>query len=225
MAGVATKRDPRSYNAAYYARNREQEIERVARRQRAEVAWLRDLRRVPCMDCGGVFPPHAMDFDHRDRSQKRFNVAGRSLLRKRQVVLQEVAKCDIVCANCHRVRTYAAFEEGTLRPPVRDRLPDTPERERARTKFRDLWRAQSELLRAFRATPCMDCSKTFPWYVIEFDHRDPEQKIGGVTRMAGRVTLARLLDEVAKCDIVCANCHRLRTYARRAVVSPSAGVL
>lgn len=208
-------RDQRAYNAAYYARHRDREIGRVTRRQRAARDWLRELRRVPCLDCGQSFEPHVMDFDHRDRSTKRFNVAGRSFLRRHATVLDEVAKCDIVCANCHRVRTFADFARGTLGPPVRDRLPSTPERERSRKRFRDLWQFQAGLLRAFRAAPCMDCAGTFPWYVMEFDHRQPELKAALVTRMAGRVSLRRLLEEVAKCDIVCANCHRMRTLARR----------
>lgn len=48
------------------------------------------------------------------------------------------------------------------------------------------------------------------------DHRDPSLKTALVTRMAGRVKLKRLLEEVAKCDIVCANCHRDRTFRARA---------
>ena len=75
---------------------------RVVSRTQATLAWLRDLRRVPCADCGGVFPPHVMDFDHRERDQKRFALAaGNALLKSRKELLAEIAKCDIVCANCH----------------------------------------------------------------------------------------------------------------------------
>jgi rRNA-processing protein FCF1 len=50
---------------------------------------------------------------------------------------------------------------------------------------------------------------------MDFDHRDPTTKRIAVTRMIGRAGTARILEEVAKCDIVCANCHRLRTVLRR----------
>jgi hypothetical protein len=50
---------------------------------------------------------------------------------------------------------------------------------------------------------------------MDFDHRDPDSKRAAVTRMIGRAGTARILDEVAACDIVCANCHRLRTFRRR----------
>lgn len=115
----ATRPSQRPYNVAYYARNREAEIAKVVTRQRATLAWLRDLRRVPCADCGGTFPPYAMDFDHRDPSMKLFSLGaskGATLLKSRAVLEAEIAKCDIVCANCHRIRTQHAFTAGVLRP-------------------------------------------------------------------------------------------------------------
>ena len=68
------------------------------------VAVMRELKNCPCMDCGGVFPSYVMDFDH-VRGEKLFNIAeemGRSL----KSLLAEAEKCDVVCSNCHRIRTY-----------------------------------------------------------------------------------------------------------------------
>lgn len=63
------------------------------------------LKTAPCADCGNSYPPVCMDFDH-VRGEKLFGIAK---IRNRGVdwqrVLDEVAKCDIVCANCHRLRT------------------------------------------------------------------------------------------------------------------------
>lgn len=59
----------------------------------------------PCMDCGLVFPMVCMDFDHRDPSIKEFNIASiRAGSAER--LRTEIAKCDLVCANCHRIRTH-----------------------------------------------------------------------------------------------------------------------
>jgi hypothetical protein len=66
-----------------------------------------------------------------------------------------------------------------------------------------------------RDTPCQDCNGRFPAAAMDFDHRDPRTKRSSVTRMIGRAGTRTLLDEVAKCDIVCANCHRMRTFQRR----------
>jgi hypothetical protein len=68
-------------------------------------AWLNQVKNVPCMDCGNCYPPECMDFDHRDPSGKRFTIA-QNLTRRLSDVLEEIAKCDIVCANCHRIRTH-----------------------------------------------------------------------------------------------------------------------
>lgn len=49
---------------------------------------------------------------------------------------------------------------------------------------------------------------------MDFDHRDPATKQYTVSRMVGRAGTDAILVEVAKCDIVCANCHRVRTWRR-----------
>src|SRR4029079_253940 len=70
-----------------------------------------------------------------------------------------------------------------------------------------------------RAVPCSDCGERYPPCAMDFDHRDPSTKRAAVTRMIGRAGTQRLLDEIAKCDIVCANCHRLRTFRRRSAAT------
>lgn len=58
----------------------------------------------PCQDCGQTFPPYVMDFDHvPERGVKKFNVGLAKNLRQ---LAAEIAKCDLVCANCHRIRTH-----------------------------------------------------------------------------------------------------------------------
>jgi hypothetical protein len=49
---------------------------------------------------------------------------------------------------------------------------------------------------------------------MDFDHRDPSTKAKNVPRLI-MGSIERMLAEAAKCDIVCANCHRLRTFNRR----------
>jgi hypothetical protein len=48
-----------------------------------------------------------MDFDHRPGTEKLFQFGGSDLVRHSlETTLAEIAKCDLVCANCHRVRTW-----------------------------------------------------------------------------------------------------------------------
>lgn len=57
----------------------------------------------------------------------------------------------------------------------------------------------------------MDCGYD-NWIALELDHRDPSQKYDAVTRMVNDgTTLDRIKQEVEKCDVVCANCHAIRT--------------
>lgn len=62
----------------------------------------------------------------------------------------------------------------------------------------------------------MDCKQSFPYYVMDFDHRDPSKKeanVGSLRRDGA--SLEALKTEIAKCDIVCANCHRVRTHKKK----------
>ena len=63
-----------------------------------------DLKNVPCTDCGNTFPPCCMDFDHIE-GIKEFSI-GNNLTRSLDSLLTEIEKCEIVCANCHRLRTF-----------------------------------------------------------------------------------------------------------------------
>lgn len=59
-------------------------------------------------------------------------------------------------------------------------------------------------------TPCADCGQHFPYFVMDFDHLGG--KVHSISEMRRRRwTLPALLREIAKCDVVCANCHRIRT--------------
>lgn len=71
---------------------------------------LHALKDVPCMDCEGEFNPWQMDFDHRPDEEKLFGV-GASITRRWEDILLEIEKCDIVCSNCHRDRTYTRNQE------------------------------------------------------------------------------------------------------------------
>src|SRR2546428_2861049 len=200
------KRDQRPYNLAYYAANREQELERVRSRQREAVEFLRSLRCVPCADCCGEFPPYVMDFDHRGDASKDFWILQRAGAVSRERLTKELAKCDVLCANCHRARTHArALERRRMRIDA-GRVPTMESR---------LRRDQTALLQQLRDVPCIDCRLSFPFFAMDFDHRDPTKKSFEPPRMLGRLTTAELLEEANKCDIVCANCHRKRTYDYR----------
>lgn len=113
-----------------YSRNwRETHPERVAAWAEAKRLVVEQMRAVvdaekskPCADCGGMFPPVAMDLDHRDPTDKVTDVSKLAVSTGKNAVaklLAEIEKCDVVCANCHRVRTARqnGWPEEKLRVP------------------------------------------------------------------------------------------------------------
>lgn len=68
-------------------------------------AYVTEAKRKPCFDCGGEFPPVVMDFDHRPGETKSFGIGALAGKKALELLAEEIAKCDVVCANCHRIRT------------------------------------------------------------------------------------------------------------------------
>lgn len=60
---------------------------------------------------------------------------------------------------------------------------------------------------------CMDCKEDYPYYILEFDHRPEHEKLFNLSQSKG-YSLEQIKAEISKCDVVCSNCHRLRTWAR-----------
>lgn len=79
-------------------------------------------------------------------------------------------------------------------------------RERRRKKY-------AEIQKIKEASPCTDCDKFYPYYVMQFDHigSDKVANVGKLVRAAGWKTV---LEEIAKCELVCANCHAERSWKR-----------
>lgn len=63
-----------------------------------------EAKNVPCMDCGARWPPEAMDLDH-VKGTKLGNVSTLTARKNLPLILAEIAKCEVVCACCHRIRT------------------------------------------------------------------------------------------------------------------------
>lgn len=75
--------------------------------ERGRREWLLGLKSGrPCTDCGRVFPPEVMQWDHVPGAPKLGNISTDFRGRSREKVLQEIAKCELVCANCHAIRTF-----------------------------------------------------------------------------------------------------------------------
>ena len=105
----------KAYDHEYYERTEQRlnEKRRANRRafSRTRGKWLRSLKAGPCTDCRGVFPSEAMEWDNLPGTVKLGEISTRLRARSAEVILAEIAKCELVCANCHAVRTRSRILE------------------------------------------------------------------------------------------------------------------
>ena len=131
-----------------------------------------------------------------------------------------------VCARCHSVKPIEAFPikdraRGTRRSycvPCRSEYGKEHYRRNrpyylaknvtARVQYR---RSNRDIAYEHLSThPCVDCGETDP-VVLDFDHVDPAKKLWTVGKMLSRQATPAIEREIAKCEVRCANCHRIRT--------------
>jgi hypothetical protein len=168
------------------------------RRRAAARAYITDiLHNGQCCDCG-LRDPGVLEFDH---------VAGKGMDIARMVrdayrlerLVAEVARCDLVCPNCHRRRTARRVRSWRVDPAWRAAKSTRPLRRRNLLFLLD-W---------LNTTPCVDCGESDP-AVLDFDHVG--EKRAGVVQIAhGEHSIASLEREIAECEVRCATCHRRRT--------------
>jgi len=106
---INTPAKMKQYYHRYYLAHKGEYIARAnARRMRQGVetaAMIDAAKSKPCADCGVQYPPYVMQFDH-VRGVKEFGIArGRNGCWSSKRLLDEIAKCEVVCANCHAERT------------------------------------------------------------------------------------------------------------------------
>lgn len=106
----------RKANQRHYLNNSAQYAQRTRDKRNEFRKRIDDLKtNKPCADCGVIYPPYVLDFDHRPGSGKISNVSRLASFGSTAALLAEIAKCDLVCANCHRERTHAR-QVGSPRP-------------------------------------------------------------------------------------------------------------
>jgi 5-methylcytosine-specific restriction endonuclease McrA len=145
-----------------------------------------------CEDCGYQRTIWALEFHHRDAKTKDFSLGG--FLGSIERARREADKCFLVCANCHRIR-HARSKTDSGHPVVR---------------FRQNIKQKSV---AALGGACRGCGFDSPLDALEFHHLDPNAKDFGISVDGVPRSWARVKAELAKCVLLCANCHR-ETHAR-----------
>ena len=157
------------------------------RRQRRKKELV-DAAGGRCAACGYAGSVAALEFHHRDPSTKVFEMgafSGGSLSR----LQEEVGKCDLLCANCHRQR-HAAMENANTADPVVIH--------RRKRKLKAI---------TYMGSTCHGCGRDGAPSLFEFHHWNAAEKEFGVSDGIPR-RWERTVAELAKCVMLCANCHR-----------------
>ncbi len=191
--GADANRRKRRSESSYRCQRRR----RVERKQR-----LVEIRGGRCEDCGYDTSTAALEFHHRDSKTKEFGLGNFNGSWERLVA--EAAKCDLLCANCHRRRHHY---QGTMA-------------------------ARGKKARAIHlmGDKCGGCSSVVPDSLFEFHHCDAREKKFGISRDGLSRPWEAIAAELLKCVMLCANCHReihagVRLLERRSgVIMASAAI-
>ena len=110
MSSEDKQEQDRKYQRARYPISKSIQIARKTRVYRERRIWIDALKKGPCADCKNQFPPAAMTFDHvRGRKIKKISQMLASY--SKETILAEIAKCELVCANCHAIRSEKLWSE------------------------------------------------------------------------------------------------------------------
>jgi hypothetical protein len=156
----------------------------------SRIKWLHELKSQPCLDCGGEFNPYLMDYDH-VRGVKCGNVSKMAVNCSKIKVLEEISKCDLVCAMCHGKRTY-------------DRLNvKFSPRRRSVIVSRNIG-----IIEKFKDCVCAHCGEKYASYNMQIDHlHDRESYVCDLKSSSLKI----LESELLKCQVLCIFCHRLKS--------------
>lgn len=134
---------------------------------------------------------------------------------------------DKVCPKCQQNLDESCFSANRSRPDGKQRTCrvcyakdysawyQSHKREQKNRNIKNRERNHRWVLKYLSEHPCVDCGESDP-IVLEFDHIDETTKTACVATMVGEAySIQRIADEVAKCVVRCANCHR-RITAKRA---------
>lgn len=132
--------------------------------------------------------PAALDFHHRDPRDKSFALS--HFNGRREQLEAEASKCVLLCANCHLIRN--AVEDASA-------LAGAVVAHRRKTKVRAV---------AHMGSTCYGCDRVGPPVIFAFHHIDPSDKVFGVSEDGIPRSWPKIVAELEKCVMLCANCHR-----------------
>lgn len=174
-------------NKSYYRLNSKRIMDRVRHRRTEIILFIESYKcEHLCVLCGFA-DYRALEFHHRDPAQKDISIgkAAKSGW-SHQRILNEVAKCDLLCANCHKVvdKSYEYQATGSRRRKM-------------------------DFVHTYKQNHPCACGVDNA-QMLEFHHRNMTTKLFNIGQY--HYSLDKIIIEIAKCNVLCANCHRINHY-------------
>lgn len=119
---------------------------------------------------------------------------------KKQTVREKPKRCSY-CIDCNRAIGRKNYRENK-------------ERYFAQARKRNC--QLDDLINSQKNRPCTDCKNSYPPFVMDFDHLGHEKKIFNISHMRRhKMSFDKIKAEILKCEVVCSNCHRIRSNSRQ----------
>ena len=191
----------------WYYKNRKRRIA-VKDERRVELRrWFRERKRDEheCARCEESRPA-ALDFHHggEDKRKGVTQMVNHGYSKTR--IEEEIGRCTVLCANCHRKEHYDGMTPAELppAPEIEAEIQDSTE-----TRLRERRRAWVVAYKR-DSDGCRNCGESNP-VCLDFHHVD--EKVGSISALiAERRSLDTIQRELQKCELLCANCHRERHF-------------
>lgn len=143
---------------------------------------------------------NALEFHHRDMKEKINNVIK---IKETNKLLKEIDKCDLLCVICHRIESHLQRKDMYSL----EKISDCQKRVERNVNYTNKVKLKNN--------KCALCDKKVVKgneFCFDFDHLNKEEKYKNVSDMCmNKFSIKRIQDEINKCRLLCANCHRLFT--------------
>lgn len=190
-----------SVDQRWHYKNAEWNWKRTYQRRARHRRWIFDIKQASdgCSQCTEENPA-CLDFHHREDEDRIMPVNklvpygfGKERIR------EEIAKCDQLCANCHRKHHAGPYSTNTRQQRVELRY----------------WVRRQKA----ESAGCKQCGENDP-HCLDFHHLNTEEKKRSVSQLISyEISKEELQEEINKCEILCANCHRKEHYSIPASLS------
>ncbi|AEN06896.1 homing endonuclease associated repeat-containing protein [Halolamina sp.] len=197
-----------SVDQRWHYRNVEWNTERTRKRRSELREWVTERKAADgCVDCGETNPA-TLDYHHQDAGEKDMKISQlMSTGCSKAGIREEMAKCAVLCANCHRI-AHKSPQGDSAEIELRRRPFRLVEREIEGTRLTAAQRKRAWVRTYKSRRGCSNCGHRNP-EALDLHHVDSRTKTKPVSRfVSDGCSVQRLIREMELCEVICANCHR-----------------